>query len=277
MMLEQVTERIYYLLNDDINERPALGLIKGDKSCLLIDAGNSTKHAEQLLDEIKGSNLPPINYVVATHHHWDHILGLSSFDAIKIASNKTSELAKIYWGLELDNDSLENAHKKNLIGEVGVKVLKEDMKNAKILNEIKFDILFDGELEIDLGGITCLIKEMVNPHRADGTIVYVPQEKTLFLGDAVYGYLNKGKNCYNKKGMLSMMAEVMSFDANYYLCSHESICIKEEMKWYFDKLTMGLEITQGLNTEQEILDRFKEVYNAEPSEDDFFFLRSIYE
>lgn len=277
MMLEQVTERIFYLQNDDENDRPALGLIKGDNSCLLIDAGNSTRHAEYLLDVIKNMHLPPIRYVVVTHHHWDHILGLSSIDAIKIASYKTSELAKIYWGLELDNDSLENAHKNNLIGEVGLKVLKSDMKNAKIINEIKFDILFDGKLEIDLGGITCLIKEMVNPHRADGTIIHVPQEKTLFLGDSVYGYFDNGKNCYKRESMLSMIDEVMSFEANYYLCSHESICTKEEMTWYFDKLAMGLEITQGLNTEQEIINRFKEVYHSEPSEEDFFFLRSIYD
>lgn len=73
------------------------------------------------------------------------------------------------------------------------------------------------------------------------------------------------------------MEEVKSYDANYYLCSHESICDKEEITWYFDKLNMGLEITQGLNKKQDVLDRIKEVYNTEPSKDDLFFLGSIYE
>lgn len=276
-MLEKVTERIYYLLNDDTNERPALGLVKGDKSCLVIDAGNSIKHAERFLNEIKDMNLPPIDYVVATHHHWDHIFGLSKFDAIKIASNKTYELAKMYWGIKIDNDSLEEAMMNNIFNELGVKIVKDDLKNADTLEEIKFDLLFDGELEINLGGITCLVKEIINPHREDGTIVYVPQEKTLFLGDSAYGCTKEGKSYFNRKKLVSMMEEVKSYGVNYYLCSHESICDKEEITWYFDKLNMGLEITKGLNNKQDVIDRFKEVYNDEPSQDDLFFLESIYE
>ena len=276
-MLEKVTERIYYLLNDDMNERPALGLVKGDKSCLVIDAGNSIKHAEVFLNEVKDMDLPPIDYVVATHHHWDHIFGLSRFDAIKIASNKTYELAKMYWGIKTDNDSLEDARRKKIFNELGVKIVKDDLQNADTLEEVKFDLLFEGELEINLGGITCLVKEIINPHRDDGTIVYVPQEKILFLGDSVYGSTKEGKSYFNRKKLESMMKEVKSYDANYYLCSHELIFDKEEMAWYFDKLNMGLEITKGLNDKQDILARFKEVYNVEPSQDDLFFLSSIYE
>ena len=276
-MLEKVTERIYYLLNDNTNERPALGLVKGDESCLVIDGGNSIKHAEKFLNEIKDMNLPPIDYVVATHHHWDHIFGLSRFDAIKIASNKTYELAKMYWGIKTDNDSLEDARRKNIFDELEIKMVKQNLQNVDILEEIKFDLLFDGELEINLGGITCLVKEIINPHREDGTIVYVPQEKTLFLGDSTYGCIKEGKGYFNRKKLVSMMEEVKSYDVNYYLCSHESICDKEEITWYFDKLNMGLEITQGLNNKQDVLNRFKEVYNDEPSQDDLFFLESIYE
>ncbi|HAK42138.1 MAG TPA: hypothetical protein DCM59_04745 [Clostridium sp.] len=40
---------------------------------------------------------------------------------------------------------------------------------------------FSGELEINLGGVTCLIKEIINLHREDGIIVYAPDEKILFL------------------------------------------------------------------------------------------------
>lgn len=276
-MLEKVTERIYYLLNDDKNERPALGLVKGDKSCLVIDAGNSTKHAERFLNEIKDMNLPPIDYVVATHHHWDHIFGLPTFGAVKIASNKTYELAKMYWGIKIDDASLKDAMKNNIFNELGVKIVKDNLEKDNIIEEIKFDLLFNGELEINLGGITCLVKEIINPHRNDGTIVYVPQEKTLFLGDSAYGCVKRGKAYYDKEKLRSMMKEINSYDANYYLCSHESICDKEEMKWYFNKLNMGLEITQGLNTAQDIIDRFKEIYNVEPSHDDLFFLESIYE
>lgn len=276
-MLEKVTERIYYLLNDDENERPALGLVKGDKCCLVIDAGNSIKHAEIFLNEINDMNLPPIAYVVATHHHWDHIFGMKKYDAIKIASNTTYELAKIYWGMRMDNISLEKAKTNNILSDLGVKILKDELENIDSVEEIKFDLLFNGELEINLGGVTCLVKEIINPHRNDGTIVYVPEEKTLFLGDAAYGCTKAGKSCFNREKLMSMMTEVKGYNVDYYLCSHESICDKEEIEWYFNKLNMGLEVTTGLKKIEDIREKFKEFYKSEPSNDDLFFLESIYE
>lgn len=276
-MLEKVTERIYYLMNEEKNVRPALGLVRGDKCCLVIDAGNSAKHAELFLNEIKDMNLPPIAYVVATHHHWDHIFGLQTFDAVKIASNKTCELAKIYWGIKVDDASLDEAKSNNIFNDLAVKALKDELGKVDILEEIKFDLLFNGELEINLGGVTCLVKEITNPHRNDGTIVYVPQEKTLFLGDSAYGRTKDGKNYFEKEKLISMMKEVNSYDADYYLCSHESICDKKEIEWYFDKLNMGLEVTYGLNKIEDRIKKFKEVYNNEPSKNDLFFLESIYE
>jgi hypothetical protein len=43
-MLEKVTDRIYYLMNEEESEEPALGIVKGDQCCILIDAGNSKEH-----------------------------------------------------------------------------------------------------------------------------------------------------------------------------------------------------------------------------------------
>lgn len=274
-MLEKVTERIYYLMNDNKNERPAIGLVKGDNCCLVIDAGNSLKHAEMFLNEISDMNLPPIDYVVATHHHWDHIFGMKKYDAIKIASNNTYELAKKYCGIKVN--TLENVSLNDIFTDSAVKVLKNELENIDIIEEIKFDLLFNGELKIDLGGVTCLVKEINNPHRNDGTIVYVPEEKTLFLGDSAYGCTKDGKSCFNREKLISMMTEVKGYDANYYLCSHESICDKEEIDWYFNKLNMGLQVTSGLNKLEDIREKFKEIYNIEPANEDLFFLESIYE
>lgn len=276
-MLEKVTERIYYMMNEIKNDRPALGLVIGDNCCLVIDAGNSTKHAQLFLDEISYMNLPKVAYVVATHHHWDHIFGMKKYDAVKIASNNTYELAKQYWGLKVDSDSLEKDSINSVFTDIAKKVLKEEWENVDIIEEIKFDLLFNGELQIDLGGVTCLVKEINNPHRNDGTIVYVPEEKTLFLGDSAYGCIKDGKNCYDRQKLISMMREVKGYDADYYLCSHESICDKEEIHWYFNKLNMGLEVTSRTNKLEDVREKFKEIYKIEPSSDDLFFLDTIYE
>ncbi|HAK42139.1 MAG TPA: hypothetical protein DCM59_04750 [Clostridium sp.] len=73
-----------------------------------------------------------------------------------------------------------------------------------------------------------------------------------------------------------MMNEVNVYEADYYLCSHESICTKEEMRWYFNQLKMGLNITKECNSSEDTIRKFKEYYNREPSNNDLFFLQSIY-
>ena len=45
-MLNKLSDTIYYLPNQDDNERPTLGLVCGDQCSLIIDAGNSTQHAK---------------------------------------------------------------------------------------------------------------------------------------------------------------------------------------------------------------------------------------
>ncbi|MDR7856579.1 MBL fold metallo-hydrolase [Tissierella sp.] len=275
-MLEKVTERIYYLMNEDKNERPALGVVKGDSCCLVFDAGNSPTHADILLKEIEKMNFPPVKYVVVSHHHWDHIFGIDRFDAIKIASNKTSELSKVYKGIKLDESSLETAKKDNIFDDIAIKLVKEEFGNQTELKDIQFDLLFSDELEINLGGVTCFLKEIVNPHREDGTILYVPEEKTVFVGDAAYGCTKNGQSYFDSQKLISMMAEIGAYEADYYLCSHESICTKEEMMWYFDQLKMGLEITKGCSTSDDAISKFKEHYNREPSNNDLFFLQTIY-
>ena len=276
-MLEKVTERIYYLMNDNKSERPALGIIKGDDCCMVFDAGNSPTHADILLSEIEKMNFPPVKYVVVSHHHWDHLFGLDRFDNIKIASIKTYELSEIYKGIKIDESSLETAKKDKIFDDMAVELVKEEFGNKSALEGAQFDLLFSGILEINLGGVTCLIKEIINTHREDGTILYIPEEKTLFLGDAAYGCTKNGHSYYDREKTISMMKEINNYETDYYLLSHESICIKDEMVSYFNDINMGLDMTKGSTTIEEAIRNFKNLYNREPSKNDLFFLESFCE
>src|SRR3954463_15088237 len=93
-MLNKLSDTIYYLSNQDDKERPTLGLVSGDQYSLVIDAGNSTQHAKDFLLEIEKLNLPPVKYVVITHAHWDHFLGMNEFDATVLVNRQTNEMIK---------------------------------------------------------------------------------------------------------------------------------------------------------------------------------------
>jgi hypothetical protein len=47
MELKKLSDRIYYLPNEEETDRPVLGYINGDKYSLAVDVGNSSKHVEK--------------------------------------------------------------------------------------------------------------------------------------------------------------------------------------------------------------------------------------
>ena len=57
------------------------------------------------------------------------------------------------------------------------------------------DVTFDKSISIDLGGITCTALHCPSSHSKDSVFICVPEEKTLFCGDADSGdfYDNKGQ------------------------------------------------------------------------------------
>ena len=87
-MLKKLTDRVYYMENKESGDRPALGLVIGNKYSLIIDGGNSKAHAESFLKEAKKLATSEIKYLVITHWHWDHIVGASYMNLINIVNIK---------------------------------------------------------------------------------------------------------------------------------------------------------------------------------------------
>lgn len=244
-MLEKITENIYYMLNNDEMDRPALGLIIGEKYSMIVDAGDSKEHALEMQNELKLMNIPAVKYVVLTHHHMDHIGGISSWDAITIASNTT------------------------------VQCMKSEC-SEEFLYENPIDIQYHSELVIDLGNYVCNIREIVNPHRMDGTIIHVEKENVLFVGDAAYGRNANGSNYYERDKVLEMMNKIESYQCDYVLCSHESICDKEEMADYFNNIKKAEEITRGCDNIDEAIKEYTRKYDSKPSKDEMFYINSFF-
>jgi hypothetical protein len=56
--IQKITERIYYYPCSEEADRPNLGYIRGDNYSLMIDAGNSAKHAALFLSSIMPDSCP---------------------------------------------------------------------------------------------------------------------------------------------------------------------------------------------------------------------------
>ena len=93
-MLQQLTERVWYLPHDEPSDRPVLTYIEGDQLSVAVDAGASPAHVREFYTAItdKGLTIPEIT--ILTHWHWDHSFGLCATNGFTMASKKTTEKLK---------------------------------------------------------------------------------------------------------------------------------------------------------------------------------------
>lgn len=231
MALTKVTDRIYFLENDKEADRPLIGYIKGDKYSLMVDAGNSRNHVKKFNDSIEESNLRLPDYVAITHWHWDHTYGMNAVTGKTIACEITNERLKVMskwqWTEEAMNQRL-------LTGEdiefADINIRKE----YKILQDIKVisaDIVFKNDLEINLGGVVVILKNVIAPHSEDSVIVYVPEEKVVFIGDAysIDFYNNYNYDSVKLQSFINML-ESLGFDTCF--LGHSSPLKKTEIVEY---------------------------------------------
>jgi glyoxylase-like metal-dependent hydrolase (beta-lactamase superfamily II) len=273
-MLNKFSEAIYYMSNQDENDRPTLGLVCGDESSLIIDCGNSTQHAKDFLLAIDKLNVPPIKYAVITHAHWDHFLGMNEFDATVIVNSETNKLLKVWQSYKFDDSSLQTYAETKLMNDTCIEVIKADIPNRESFHLKASDIIFENTLTIDLGNKICVLEKINSTHSPDATVVYIPDEKVIFLGDSVYGTTKNSLFHYKQSLLLPMIEDIEKYDAKAFLLGHESICDLEEMTTFWRELKAASAAVKSSSLE-EALDAFKLAHNRNPSDDELFFIKAF--
>ena len=63
-------------------------------------------------------------------------------------------------------------------------MMKREYKDTRNIKVVPASIEFENELYIDLGGIEARLIHISGPHSRDSVVLYIPEEKILFLGDS---------------------------------------------------------------------------------------------
>jgi len=251
-------------------DRPVLGLVSGGKYSLIIDSGNSPSHAADFLKEIGDLDIPPVKYLVLTHYHWDHVFGIKEMDLMTIASEKTKQELSKMKGLNWDDASLEEHVENNIISSNCSKFIKQELADRESFEVGDVDLSFNEYLSIDLGGLTCNLYSIGGTHTDDSTVIHIPEEKVLFLGDCIYGRRYNGLYGYDKQRLSSMMGEIDKHDAQHYLASHESVWREKELLDFRSLLKTASDIADESTSVAEALEHYKKEYGCKPSEDEAF-------
>ena len=222
--MKQIAERIYYSDPEPEVDRPCLGYLQGEKHTLLVDAGNSPAHVRKIREELKELGLREPDYIVLTHSHWDHTYGLCAWKGISYASVRTNEYLKEMSRWNWEREEFERHVASNEIPlfcrphmlleypklRRRVENIPEDLSPRETLShalpspdlsrgaavspadpcdppEIQVkpaDRTISVETDLDLGGLTCRMIPVISPHTDDCVLVYVPEQRLLFTGDA---------------------------------------------------------------------------------------------
>ncbi|MGE7689883.1 MBL fold metallo-hydrolase [Lysinibacillus sp. NPDC097214] len=273
-MLNKLSDTIYYLSNQDDRERPTLGLVCGEHFSLIIDSGNSTQHAKDFLQEIKKLNVPPIKYLVITHAHWDHFLGMNEFDATVIVNSQTNKQLKKWQSFRFDDNSLQKYVNTNQMSAKCMEIIQTEIPNRDSFKLNSPNVIFENALTIDLGNKVCIIERIKSTHTDDSTIIYIPDEKVVFLGDAAYGTTTNSLFHFKQSMLLPMIKDSQKYDAEMFLLGHESICDSDEMNIYWEELTTASRAVKSTSLENAI-ECFKVENKRDPNDNELFFIQAF--
>lgn len=268
--IKKIGQSFWYITPVSLTDRPILGMVVGNNKTLMIDAGNSEDHANYFIQRtLKHENAKP-DMVVLTHWHWDHIFGLPALpDTVSIASAQTrkemEELVPFSWS----DEAIDERVREGTEIEFCAKAIKEEYQGHRDIQVVLPDVTFDRRIEIDLDGVTCIVQHVGGDHAADSVIVYVKEEKILFLGDCIYPKMYAEKVHYTVKETLRLLDELDAFDADTYIPSHQRPWSKEEFRQETDKLRMMAKFTDLCGGDQQkITKEYQNDVNRELNEDE---------
>lgn len=274
-MLKKLSDRVYYMPHDEKTDRPVLGLVCGDKYSLIVDAGNSPNHATEFLLRVSELKVPPVKYLVLTHWHWDHIFGIETMKLITVCHEKTNEKLKKMKLLNWEDEALDERVKNGEEIEFCSEMIKLEMPIRGELKIGEAEITFNNKLEIDLGGISVIVENIKGDHSEDSSIIYIPSEEIMFLGDSISEDIYSGEWSYSQEKLLGMIGRIRKYNVKCYLASHREPYNKMEMNKVFDDLIEASDFVDDITSFEKVLKMHHTYYGRHPNENEAYTLKSF--
>jgi glyoxylase-like metal-dependent hydrolase (beta-lactamase superfamily II) len=154
---------------------PNTGIVVGDDAVMVIDAQATPAMAQTVIERIRTVTDKPIKYVVLSHYHAVRVLGASGYGAEHIICSEAT---------------------RELIVERGAQDYKSELQRFPRLFQAAETIpgltwpttTFGDRMSLWLGKLQVDIIHAGRGHTKGDTIVWLPEERTLFSGDLVeYG------------------------------------------------------------------------------------------
>jgi glyoxylase-like metal-dependent hydrolase (beta-lactamase superfamily II) len=240
LLMHHPTPHVYWLSPDARTDRPILGAVAGRDATLIVDAGNSPAHASLFLERLSKIRLAPLRFLALTHWHWDHIFGSASFDLPTFASLETRQ--KVIELAGLDRRVAEGTE---------IAFCRDNIKkelpgpNRQVLIRPP-EIGFQSRVEIDLGGVTCILVRAGGDHHPGSTVIYVEEDRLMFIGDCLAEDYYSGERSYTVANLFPLIDCLLCYEVETYLEGHAVQAISRQQMVEDAHLlkTIGREVEQ---------------------------------
>ena len=179
MNLNRLTERVWVYPYEERRDRPNLSYIRGDNWSLAVDAGHSKEHTREFYRALEEEGLPLPQLTVITHWHWDHTFGMHAVHGLCLANERTNQY------LDAFRRRLE-AEGTEFFLEMDERI-RNEYEDGKPVVVTLADLVFRGEMLLDAGNCPIRVFQAEAPHTDDSTLIEIPGEKLLILGDCTGG------------------------------------------------------------------------------------------
>ncbi len=219
MKLIRLTERVWFYPYEEERDRPNLCYIRGDRWSLAVDAGHSADHTRVFYHALEEEDLPLPQLTVLTHWHWDHTFGMHAVHGLCLANERTNRC--------LEDFRLRLREEGTAFFFAMHESIRREYAGGRPVVVTTADLVFHKEIILDPGGCPVRVFTADSPHTDDSTLVCIPGERVLIMGDSDSGSFPD----WNKDAVLSRkLAEtVKKSDTDICLTGHWAPLSAEEV------------------------------------------------
>lgn len=228
-MLYKYSDNVYYSKHRYMYLEPAIGYIKGDKYSIMIDTGNSKKQIESFFADLKENNLPMPSYAILTHHHWDHTFGAFYTNIPIISGLKTKNYLLEMKNWKWDDFNIDIRIKEKIETKYSADIMKKVYPDLADISIKIPDITKVSDFSLNLGGIVVYFYANDNSHSDDALLIYVKNDKVLFLGDSHSKSYHTIPMSFDKIKLFNYLETIKKIDFEYAIPGHGNIVKKDEL------------------------------------------------
>ena len=169
--LTRVSDHVYALVGF-----PNIGIVVGTRGTLVIDTGLGERNGATVMRAVQKLEKGPVLYLTTTHYHSEHTTGEQAFPANTVLIRPVVQQEEL-------NQRLA-AHM--------ARFREMSQQNKELLADVKMrapDILFNGEMKLDLGGATARLFVLGPAHTHGDLLIFVEEDSVLIPGDIVQSKL----------------------------------------------------------------------------------------